>query len=221
MSKASIPTRLQSLLANIEGVSTIEIAVMLPIFMSVAMYGIEVANMASANMQVSQLATSVADNASRLGQTDNSAVTPTVSEAGIDSVMIGAIRQGRVLRNFEANGRIILSSLERHPDEDVQWIHWQRCAGNLDHASAYGNDSTENGINGSEITGLGRFGRITAPVGDAVMFVEVYYNYTGIFGDMFVSPTVMRQEAAFIVRDDRDLMQDGDGVSGTGGSSQC
>ncbi len=221
MSVASTSKSLRNPLSSNEGVSTIELAVLLPVFMSVAMYGIEIANMASANMQASQLATSVADNASRLGQTDNSAVTPTVTEAGIDSVMVGAIRQGRALRNFEANGRIILSSLERHPDEDVQWIHWQRCAGSLEHASAYGNDSTENGVNGSEITGLGRFGRIAAPAGDAVMFVEVYYNYTGIFGDMFVSPTIMRQEAAFIVRDDRDLMQDGDGVSGTGGSSQC
>ena len=75
------------------GVSLIEFALMLPVLMTLGLLGTEVAWMSSVNMQVSQIALSLADNASRLGQTDNSSVTPTISEADIDSIMSGAIRQ--------------------------------------------------------------------------------------------------------------------------------
>src|SRR3546814_13154337 len=39
--------------------------------------------------------------------------------------------------DFRTHGRIILSSLERN-DDGGQWIHWQRCYGDLDVESSYG-----------------------------------------------------------------------------------
>ncbi|MCB2072459.1 MAG: pilus assembly protein TadE [Novosphingobium sp.] len=194
------------------GTALIEFAVALPVFIVLGMYGTELAYMATVNMEVSQLANSVADNASRLGQTDNSSVTPTVTETDVDSVMEGALRQGSGI-DFQEKGRIILTSLERDSDTGEQYIHWQRCRGGLDEDSSYGAE-------GDVVAdGMGKDDReITAPANSAVMFAEVYYNYDGIFGDMFVGDVLFKQEAAFIVRDDRNL---GPGVTGTGGNSSC
>jgi Flp pilus assembly protein TadG len=210
---------LRSLLRDRAGVSVVEFALCLPVLMTLGMYGVEISHMVSVNMQISQLALSVADNASRLGQTDNSAVAPTVAETDIDAVMFGATRQGSALE-FEQNGRVILSSLERHTN-GRQYIHWQRCVGELDRDSAYGNDSDLNGLTGTPLVGLGQTGRVvTANAGQAVMFVEVYYTYQPLFGDMFTGPRTFRHESAFVVRDDRELSGGGgDGLTGVNGSA--
>jgi Flp pilus assembly protein TadG len=200
------------------GVATIELAICLPVLVTLGMYGTEIAYMAAANMKVSQLALSVADNASRLGQTDNSAVTPTVTEADVDSIMFGALQQGSTF-DFENKGRVILTSLERDAFTGKQFIHWQRCVGNLSRTSSYGNDTTNNGLVGPTLAGMGAVGhRITANDGTAVMFAEVYYNYTGLFGTFFSRNMVFKQEAGFIVRDDRNM---GPGITGAAGGSAC
>ena len=48
---------------------------------------------------------------------------------------------------------------------------------------------------------------MTADVGSAIMFVEVAYNYRPLFFQGVVKSTVIRKEAALLVRDDRDLTQ--------------
>lgn len=205
-------TRLARLKSDKSGTALIEFALVLPILTVLGMYGTELAYMATVNMEVSQLANAVADNASRLGQTDNSSVTPTVTETDIDSVMEGAIQQGNAI-DFLQNGRIILTSLERDSSTGAQYIHWQRCAGNLAEASDYGDEGD------TLASGMGPAGReITAPSNSAVMYAEVFYDYQGIFGDMFVGTVQFKQEAALVVRDDRNLTP---GVTGSGGSSSC
>lgn len=198
------------------GIAVTEFAIVLPVFVAFGMFCLEMAYMATTNMQISQLALAVADNASRVGQTDNSAIAPTISESGIDAVMGGALEQGRSL-NFEQNGRIILSSLERDEATGRQYIHWQRCSGSLDRDSSYGNDSDRNGMTGTPIAGLGRAGgQVAARDGQAVMFVEVYYTYQPLFGSIFVNNPTFKQEAAFIIRDRRNLLGGGgDGLTGT------
>lgn len=201
------------------GNAVIEFAFAMPVMLMLGMYGIELAYMATVNMEVSQIAMSVADNASRLGQTDNSAVTPTVTNADIDSVIDGALEQGKSIK-LEQNGRIILSSLERSGTR--QYIHWQRCRGQLARASAYGPAGT--GLTGAVLEGLGRpTQRVTAGLNSAVMFAEVYYRYDGLFGDMFVKSNTFRQEAALIIRDDRNLNPTGTpgGITGPAGKSAC
>lgn len=207
---------------GISGVATIEFALTLPIFMTVGFYGIEISYMSSINMQVSQIALSLADNASRLQQTNNNTVAPTVTEADITSVMTGALIQGGTI-NLEENGRLILSSLEKDPATGKQFIHWQRCRGQLAVQSMYGNDSNRNGLVGPQITSMGRGAtKITANTGIAVMFAEVVYEHRGLFGSLFIDPITYRQEAAFIVRDVRDLRASNQpGITGTGGTSPC
>jgi len=196
------------------GTALTEFALILPILLTIGMYGLEIAWMQATNMQVSQLALSVADGAARMEQTSNSAVVPTVTEADINAVLSG----GRMASNgldIANRGRIIISSLERN-SAGSQYIHWQRCTGGLTtKASAYG-------AQGASVAaaGLGSgTARITAPAyasNSAAMFVEVYYNYRPLFGQMFVRPFTYHQEAVFLTRDDRNI---GAGTTGTGAST--
>jgi hypothetical protein len=198
------------------GVSLLELALSLPFLLTLGLYGTEMAYMATVNMQVGEIAISVADNASRLGQTDNSSVTPTVTEAQIDSVMTGALFEGDAF-DFKKNGRIILSSLEKDSITGKQYIHWQRCTGDLDRDSTYGPAGT--GLSVLTLPGMGpASNKITANSSSAVMFVEVFYDYQPLFGTMFAGDTVFHREAAFIIRDDRNLTS---GVTGSGGNSSC
>ena len=204
------------------GISITEFALVLPILVAMGLYGGELAFMASTRMQVSQIAMSLADNASRIGQTDNSAVTPTVTEQDVDSIMFGALRQGEAF-DFENHGRIILSSLEKDATTGRQFIHWQRCRGELARNSTYGNQDSNNGLTGAVLAGMGSTSnRITAQSNSAVMFVEVFYEYQPIFGNMFVGNSTIKQEAAFIIRDDRNLRASNQsGITGTGSQSHC
>lgn len=201
------------------GVSTLEFALILPIVMSIGLYGVEIVYLNTIDMKLSEVALSLADNASRLGQADNSAVTPTVTETDINEVMKGVEEQGAPI-GFAQNGRIILSSLERDTETGKQYIHWQRCYGGLRRQSAYGNDTTRNGLNGDVITGMGSGAtKVTATsASTAVMFVEVYYSYTGLVGQTFVANRVLRKEGAFLIRDERNLAP---GVTGTGAQHSC
>jgi Flp pilus assembly protein TadG len=215
--RGRIRNSLRHLRKDISGIAVIELAICLPPLIFMGMYGLELVNLATANMQISQIALSLADNASRLGQTDNSGVIPTINESEIDSVMTGAVKQGAPM-DLVDKGKIILSSLEVDSRTGKQFIHWQRCRGSLNRASAYGNDTDANGLSGAPIAGLGGGAQpITAKSGSAVMFVEVYYNYERLFGDFFIkSNKILSREAAYVIRDDRDLRDsDEEGVTGT------
>ncbi|MFY7837804.1 MAG: TadE/TadG family type IV pilus assembly protein [Novosphingobium sp.] len=200
------------------GVSVIEAAIIAPFVLGLALYGVEVVYLTTVDMKMSEIALSLADNASRIGQTDNSVITPTVNETDINEVMRGAQEQAAGL-DFNVRGRVILSSLERDSATGKQYIHWQRCYGNLDRDSAYGNDSDKNGLNGPVLNGMGDGPtQITALANSAVMFVEVYYSYRGLFGNTYVSNRTLRKEGAFMIRDQRNLTP---GVTGTGGTYPC
>ena len=213
--------KLRSLCRDETGVALTEFATVAPVFLTLGLLGFEIALMASSKMRASQVATSLADNASRLGQTDNSGVTPTITEADVEAVLRGALRQGRTI-DLEENGRIILTSLEYDDYTGKQFIHWQRCMGSADYSSAYGDENGSNGLNGTTLDGMGRgSGLVTAPRGEAVMYVEVYYEYGGVFSGQFGRDNTFTEEAAFIVRDDRALgNSDEKGISGTA-SNEC
>jgi hypothetical protein len=207
---------LRGLAGDASGVSFLEFALVLPVLLTLGMYGTEIAYMSTVDMEVSQIANSVGDNASRLGQTDNSAVTPTVTQAQVKAVLEGAIEEGGRI-DLEANGRVVLSSLERAPITGRNYIHWQRCIGDFNRGSAYGGESL--GLIGAELQGLGKPGHlIAAPPNSAVMFVEVYYEYQGLFGTMFVGNKVFKHEAAYVLRDDRNLVP---GLTGGSEGIEC
>lgn len=205
-----------ALVRDKRGVAYLEFALVLPVFLTMGLYGTEIAYMATINMQVSQIATAVADNASRIGQTDNSGLTPTVSEGDVESVLGGALLQGQGI-DFETNGRIILSSLESDSITGKQYIHWQRCVGNADVSSSYGPEGF--GLDSGNLAGMGKAGNlITASNGSSVMYAEVFYTYTPLFGDMFVDNVQFKQEMAFETRDDRNLVP---GITGGPGATAC
>lgn len=198
----------------------IEFAYSLPIFLTLGMYGTELAYMATVNMQVSQIAMALADNASRLGQTENAAVAPTITNKDIDSVLSGAMQQGNSI-SFSTNGRLILSSLEMDPVTNRQFIHWQRCRGSLAQNSAYGGEGY--GLTGTAIAGLGKPSNLVSAGSSTtgVMFVEAFFSYKGLFGTMFVKNVKFAQEAAFIVRDDRSYGSSGTKPSGSPTTNVC
>lgn len=216
--KSAFSTLAKRLLKDASGVSVVEFAIITPFILSFALYGIELAYFNTVDMKMSEIALSLADNASRIGQTDNSVITPTVSETDINEVMRGAQEQAEGLE-FQTRGRVILSSLERDTTSGRQYIHWQRCYGNLDRESVYGNDSNRSGLTGEVLVGMGSGStKVTATAGNAVMFVEVYYEYEGLFGDMFIDGGTLRKEGAFLIRDQRNMTP---GVTGTGGTYPC
>ena len=200
------------------GVALIEFAYSMPIFLSIGVAGIEVADMAVTRMQVAQIALGAADNAARLGQTDNGAVAPTVREADVDALLKGTAQEASNIDLIQ-NGRIILSSIEYDNDTGRQYIRWQRCIGDLARSSAYGDDGSDNGKSGSPLPKIGKSSNpVEADADNAVMLVEVFYEHEGLFSPFFISTVNLNREATFLVRDDRDLVP---GLTGGASASPC
>ena len=191
----------RQLLRDDSGVAFIEFAYTLPFLMVLGLGGVEVANFAITHLRVSQLAVSLADNASRAKQ-EIVAGVPRMREADVNESFLAAELQSGNL-DVQNNGRLILSSLEVNEDGG-QWIHWQRCFGSADYSSSYGEEG--DGETGEDFPGMGPASRrVVAEEGFAVMFAEVVYDYKPmIFGDM-VGERPIRKVAAMYVRDDRDL----------------
>ncbi|AXU17975.1 pilus assembly protein TadE [Novosphingobium sp. THN1] len=211
-------TLLRRLLDRQDGVSTVEFALVVPLFMILGMYGAEIAWLNAASMEASQVALALADNASRLGQTDNSGVTPTVTSNDVQSVLTGALEEGSDIGLAE-NGRVILSSVEVHPVTGKQYIHWQKCMGQRKQASAHGKPDATGSALSAIASGISLGGRkVTSSSNSAVMVAEVWYEYNGLFGTMFVQPITIHEQAAIIVRDDRNV---GPGLSGTNNKIDC
>ena len=201
-----IRQQLGRLRADTSGLAMIEFAYAMPLLVGLAGYGLELSNLANANMKVSQAANALADNMSRVGLESGLSLTQ-LREADINDGFIGILRQTSGI-NLTQNGRVILSSLEQNSGGG-QWIHWQRCIGAKNYPSTYGNAG--DGASGSGFQGMGpATARVTAPAaGTAVMFVEITYDYQPLFSSMFFGEKQIHYYASFIVRDDRDLVGPG------------
>lgn len=213
--------RLRALAGCRSGLALVEFAASLPVLLVLGLYGFETANLAIANLRVSNMATMTADNAAR--------VRESIDEANVTELLTGTKMTGTNIA-FAANGRVILTSLEATPDGTAQWIRWQRCDGLLGVQSSYGGPRNASGAlirNGTEIYAsdrvtassapsshshasarlgpVGPAGRqISAQSGTAVMMVEVVYNYQPIVGNWVFGPRQIRYEAAFNVRQRTD-----------------
>lgn len=194
---------LRRLLQDSTATAMLEFALAMPLLLTIGLGGAEAANRAIVQMRVNQLAVLVADNASRVGE--NSLLGEVeLYESDINDIMMGANVQSGSYLDVLRHGRIIISSLEVVPDtEDQQYIHWQRCKGRLEHPSSYGDAGD------GQVTGIDGMGPAGAPVyayeGEAVMFVEVAYEYQPIIADLFGSEEPITAIAAFNVRNNRDL----------------
>ena len=181
----------------------VEMAFAIPFLVLVGFAGLEIANLTLINTRVSNLGLTAADNASRIAFGNNLSL-PRVREIDINQVFTGVQEQAGGM-NFQANGKIILSSLERNANGG-QWIHWQRCYGNLAVSSSYGTQGQ--GATGTAIAGMGPAGRqVSASTGTAVMFVEIVYDYQPLIYGKWLGVKRIRSTAAFNIREARDLTQ--------------
>ncbi len=183
---------------SISGLAMTELALSLPFMLTAGMWGVELANYGVTIMRVNQLAVQIADNASRIGDT-SMLEDRKIYEADIMDLLKGAHIQGGKGLDFFEHGRAIISSLEVDAD-DNQYIHWQRCMGLKDWASTYGN------VDDRLASGMGPAGREVIAFNDeAVMFVELAYDYNPLISAKFVGEPVIESIASFTVRSDRDL----------------
>lgn len=182
------------------GVAAVEFALILPILLTALLYGGEMAWYMMVQLRVSQVTLQVADNASRIGDT-STLTNRKIYEGDINDVMLGANLDGGKVLNLLANGRVIISSLQVD-SSGRQVIQWQRCKGAKTATSTYG-------LQGElKPAGLGPTGQeVTAPANDAVIFVEVQYDYKPLITGALISNKTIKSTAAFNVRDSRDLTQ--------------
>ena len=210
LSLCGLRRTLRALLKSTSGVALIEFGYSAPLLLGIGFGGIEICNLQVTRMRVSQLGMAVADNAARVGE-NNGLALKKVYESDILDTFEAARIQGAPI-DFTNRGRIIVSSLQQNA-AGGQWIAWQRCYGNKTWPSSYG--VAGNGKTGTSFAGMGPAGeQITAPASNAVMFVEVAYDYKAIvepfakglqyFG-LRVDNQTIKYKAAFIVRDPRQL----------------
>ena len=193
--------RIRRLFANRSGVAMTEFALGAPLLLTAGLWGVETANFAVTNMKIGQLAVHLADNGSRIGDT-STLQDRKIYEADINDLLIGANIQGGNQLDLYEHGRVMISSLEVESASGDQYIHWQRCRGKKHVTSGYGNE-------GEVISGIGPSGEeISAEPGDAVIFVEISYDYQPLVSSRFLTGNnTISTVAAFTVRDDRDLTQ--------------
>ncbi len=186
------------------GLALTEFALSLPILLSLLLLGLECVNLALAHLRTSQIAMLAADSASR--------VRISIDEADINEILIGSAMMGESM-DFADNGRIILSSLEGNGETNRrkgQWIRWQRCLGELEKDSTWGEEG--DGENNASLPYMGPDDRrIWASPNTAVMVVEVFYDYQPLITDVF-GETEIHYIQAFTVRDrvDQQLWNDKD-----------
>jgi len=173
------------------GLALIEFAIGAPVLVTLGLMGLETAQFGIANLRVTQMASIVADSASR--------VRDSIDEADVIDILTGAKLTGTSI-GFAQNGRIILSSLERNAAGNGQWIRWQRCDGAKQVASSYGLE--DKGKTDNSLQAMGPTGRqIAAQADTAVMFVEVIYDYQPIVSNAAIGGAkVIKTTLAFNVR---------------------
>ncbi len=191
----------RTLARRTDGVAFMETAFVLPIMLLATLGGLEIGSLMLTHTRVSAVALAVADNASRIAA-GSKLSAPQVREVDVNDVFAGAILQAGDMK-LKQQGRIILSSVELNADGG-QWIHWQRCFGDLPVGSSYGREGL--GASGTGYAGMGETGReVKAGLANAIMFVEVNYDYRPfIFKPLIGAKQRIFYNAAFAVRDPRD-----------------
>jgi hypothetical protein len=184
------------------GVSLTEFALGLPILLTLGTTGLEVTNYVTTMRKVSDLAALVSDNASRMGDQSALGARP-ISETEINDLFAGAELQAGTL-DLANKGRMILSSVELNADGG-QWLHWQRCRGAFPYTSDIG--EAGDGETGTDIDSFGEGAGVAASSDNAIMMVEIAYDYEMLVPVFDVELGPITESVAFNIRDQRDLTQ--------------
>lgn len=184
---------------DISGIGMTEFALVVPFFLTFGLWGIELANYQFQTMKIEQLSANVADNASRIG--DYSTLqNRKIYESDIDDLLVGANLAAGTSMDLFNKGRIIISSLQVNAS-GKQYIDWQRCVGTKAVTSSYGKQGDVLGN-----AGIGPTGReVAATTNDAVIFVELQYEYQPLVTSSFVGDSTIKSIASYTVRSSRDL----------------
>lgn len=187
------------------GVAMTEFALGAPVLMFASLYGAEEVNYVLVNMKINQLASHVADNASRVGDPSQLKFRK-IYESDINDLLMGAqIQAGKSINVFKY-GRVIVTSLQGEPNPSggppLQYIGWQRCRGAKVANSSYGTPGNvpADGMGPSNA-------KVTAEERDAVIFVEIRYSYQPFIIGSFIPNKEIVAISAFNVRDNRDISQ--------------
>jgi hypothetical protein len=174
-----------------------EFALSLPLLLTVALYGVETANLAIAKMRVNQIASTIADNAAR--------VRDNIDERDVNELLLGANLLGGAI-DFGARGRVVVSSVSPNGlsgSQAGQWIRWQRCIGALNTPESqprYGREGA--GKTTGSLKFIGSTTRsIAASSTTNLVLAEVTYRYRPVVSESLFGPMVLRSETAFSVRE--------------------
>ncbi len=220
MTGRGIGGALRRLARDRRGLALIEFAFAGPLVLALGLYGVEMGNQALTHMRISQIALTIADNASRMGGMQATNIEQ-MRESDINDLFQAARLQGGNIK-LGTYGRITVSSLENvqqgYDTAPVQRIHWQRCMGmksGADFNSHYGATTSNAGSTatlanaGVTMTGgMGETGRkVNAPDGSGLIFVEINYQYQPVVSGWLATPFTIRYVASMIVRNNRDFRQ--------------
>lgn len=178
---------LKRLSSDLSGTALIEFAVGLPLFLTTATMGLEVANLALAHQSISNMSKMAADTAAR--------GISAIDEADVNEIFLGS-KMSASRFDFGSHGRIILSSLRPSPTGSGDWIQWQRCTGLLNVTSAYGGEDDGN-VGKPPVNTTG----IAVSAGTNIMLVEVLYDYQPLINMNIFGAKRIKYSAAFIVRE--------------------
>lgn len=187
---------LRRLAADRSGISAVEFGLSLPLLVTMAMYGLELVNVAHAHQRIGDIATLTADNISR--------IRVGIGEGDVTETLNGLKASGANL-SLGARGRIIVSSVRPVLNTTTtpatvtdQQIRWQRCTGALNVASSYGAETALLGT-----AGMGPAGRrVAATENMEIIFVEVVYSYPPLISSALLGgDRTIRSIASMAVRD--------------------
>lgn len=205
------PRLLRTLHHHQTGAAAIEFALVTPVLLFVLMGMLNLAQMVFGQAVL----TGEVQTAARSGSLDGTSTTAaeTKIKNALKPILVsvsGVTTSRQSYRDFSdigradtihfgdaGRGRVILTSLQVDPATKAQTIGWRRCGGTMNQATAYPSVTA---------SGLGSgTSKVTAAEGSAVMFVEVYYLHKGLFGTLFFNNRTLSREAAFIVKDKRNM----------------
>ena len=194
---------------SVAGLAVIEFAIGLPLFLTLVLGGLEVANLVITQQRVAAIASDTAQNAAR--------GTQQIDEADISQIFTGAELAADGTAILE-KGRIILSAVRRNAAGTGQWIEWQRCTGSVKTiVSDYGLQGK--GKSDASLQQVGPAPGIKAVDGVDIIVVEARTTYQPVIGTIYaltgrgqilkaVAAQVVRDRTTFAVKNDTNLTAD-------------
>lgn len=170
------------------GISITEFSLMLPVFITSLLLGMDTLWFVHAHQEASRLATSTADLAARY--------RASLDEKDVKSLFLGA-RLSTDGVDFLGKGRLVLSSVTRNSANNGHWVRWQRCQGSLTNVSQLGIENA-----GQSSSSVAKVAGMTLNPGDNVMYAEVFYKYQPLFFTaLFPKDKLIKYNASFMARE--------------------